>query len=428
LIGGGGTRLLLQSQMRILLLTQFFQPEPMFKGLPFAKALRDLGHEVEVVTGFPNYPGGKLYPGYRIRLWKREMIDSIPVTRLALFPSHDQSGLRRIANYLSFGASAALLAPILVRPPDVVYVYNLITLGLAWRMIRWRYKCPVVLDVQDLWPESVIKSGMLKSRWIGGVLKRWCRREYASPDRITVLSPGFKRHLISSGISESKIEVIYNWCEEVGTELSKEDAAQLRQELRFAGRFNVLFAGTMGKVQALDTVIAAAKILRQKAPEVLFTFMGGGVEMDRLKALSAGLPNVQFIPRRSFQEAMAVTKAADAVLVHLRKDPLFSITIPSKAQAYLYAGKPILMGVIGDAAALVRDAHAGVFFEPENPGSLTAAVLELFHMPMLERERMGANGKRYYEEHLSFAEGVRHFEAVFREVYRRKAQGHPNCE
>jgi colanic acid biosynthesis glycosyl transferase WcaI len=402
--------------MRILLLTQFFQPEPMFKGLPFAKALRDLGHEVEVVTGFPNYPGGKLYPGYRIKLWKREVIDSIPVTRLALFPSHDQSGLRRIANYVSFGASAALLAPILVRPPDVVYVYNLITLGLAWRMIRWRYKCPVVLDVQDLWPESVIKSGMLKSRWIGGVLNRWCRWEYSLPDRITVLSPGFKRHLVSYGIPEAKIEVIYNWYDEAGEAPSGAEAERLRQKLRFAGRFNVLFAGTMGKMQALDAVVAAAEMVQQKAPEVLFTFMGGGIEVDRLKALSAGLSNVQFLPRCSPQEAMAVTSVADAVLVHLKNDPLFSITIPSKTQAYLHAGRPILMGVTGDAATLVRDVRAGLLFEPENAGSLAAAVLELSRMPMIERERMGARGKRFYEEHLSFAKGVRHFDAVFRDV------------
>jgi glycosyltransferase involved in cell wall biosynthesis len=408
--------------MRILLLTQFFQPEPMFKGLAFAKELRDLGHDVEVITGFPNYPGGRLYPGYKIRLWQREVIDSIPVTRLALFPSHDQSGLRRVANYLSFGASAALLAPILIRPPDVVYVYNLITLGLAARLIRFRHRCRIVLDVQDLWPESVLKSGMLRSRWIGGVLRRWCRWEYASPDRITVLSPGFKGHFVSQGIPAARIEVIYNWFDEAGAARSGDEAEQLRQKLGFIGRFNVLFAGTMGKMQALDTVVTAAGMIQQKAPEVLFTFMGGGVEVEHLKALSAGLTNVQFIPRCSYQEAMAVTSAADAVIVHLKNDPLFSITIPSKTQAYLYAGKPILMGVPGDAAALVREAQAGLFFEPEDPSSLAAAVCELSRMPLSEREQMGARGKRFYEEHLSFAKGVRHFEAVFREVCGEKVE------
>jgi glycosyltransferase involved in cell wall biosynthesis len=407
--------------MRILLLTQFFQPEPIFKGLPLAKALRNLGHEVEVITGFPNYPGGKIYPGYRVRLWQRDAIDSIPVTRLALFPSHDQSGLRRAANYISFGASAALLAPMLSRPPDIIYVYNLITLGLASRLIRWRHRSPIVLDVQDLWPESVMKSGMLKSRWSRAALTRWCRREYSSPDRITVLSPGFKRHLVNGGIPEAKIEVIYNWCEEVGARLSRIEAERLRQRLGFVGRFNVLFAGTMGRVQALDTVLEAAKMVQQTASEVLFTLLGGGVEVERLKALSADLPNVQFLPRCSPQEAMAVTSVSDAVLVHLKNDPLFSITIPSKTQAYLYAGKPILMGVTGDAATLVSDAQAGVLFEPENANSLAGAVVGLSRLPAHERDHMGAQGKRFYEEHLSFAEGVRHFEAVFRKMCRGKA-------
>ena len=147
--------------MRILFLTQWFQPEPSIKGLPFAKALRDRGHEVEVLTGFPNYPGGKVYPGYRVRLWQSEIMEGIRVHRVALYPSHDKSALRRMGNYLSFALTSATIGPFLVRRPDVVYVYNLVTLGLTSRLLQLIYGCPVVYDIQDLWPDSVSGSGML---------------------------------------------------------------------------------------------------------------------------------------------------------------------------------------------------------------------------------------------------------------------------
>lgn len=399
--------------MRILLLTQFFQPEPIFKGLPFARALQARGHEVEVLTGFPNYPGGHLYPGYRIRPVLREIIDGVPVTRVPLFPSHDRSAVRRMANYLSFGASAVLGAARLRFRPEVVYAYNLVTLGCAAGVLRRRFHCPVVLDVQDLWPESVSASGMMRNRMLKSVLERWCRHEYRRPDRITVLSPGFKRHLEARGVPGERIDVIYNWCEEVPAGLSATDRERVRDAAGMTGRFTVLFAGTMGKVQALDTVLWAAALLETTAPEVLYAFVGGGVEVDRLKALAAGRPNVRFLPKCSPTEAMGLIAAADAVLVHLKKDPLFAITIPSKTQAYLYAGRPILMGVEGDAADLVRRAGAGRCFEPENPESLASETLALARCGEAERIEMGANGARFYAENLAQVRGIKRFEGVF---------------
>ena len=162
--------------MRILILSQFFDPEPIVKGLPFARELSRRGHAVEVLTGFPNYPGGKLYPGYRLRPWQREVLDGIPVHRVALYPSHDGSAVRRTANYASFALSAAVAGPFLVRKPDVVYVYHPpATVGLPALVFRALRGCPVVYDVQDLWPDSVASSRMVGSPWIIKALDRWCR-------------------------------------------------------------------------------------------------------------------------------------------------------------------------------------------------------------------------------------------------------------
>ncbi|WP_406699027.1 glycosyltransferase family 4 protein [Singulisphaera sp. Ch08] len=398
--------------MRILILSQWFQPEPMLKGLPLAKALRDRGHEVEVLTGFPNYPGGKLYPGYRVRPMRREMMDGIRVNRVALYPSHGTSGLGRLLNYLSFGASAGLIGPWLVRKPDVVYVYNLITLGFAARLLRWFRGSKTVLDVQDLWPESVAGSGMVRNRTILGLLNRWCCAVYRRSDRLMVNSPGFKRNLVARGVDEDKIEVIYNWYDQSEAELPPPDP-NLARELGFNGRFNIVFAGTMGLLQALDPVIECARRLSDRRPDVFFTFVGGGVEVDRLKALAGDLSNVQFLARRPPSAMSEIYSLADALLVHLKLDPLFAITIPSKIQAYLCAGKPILCGVPGDAADLVGRAQAGVDFLPEDSQSLEQAILRLLAMEPAERRQLGANGRAYYQEHLSVLEGVRRIESVF---------------
>ncbi len=401
--------------MRILILSQWFQPEPFLKGLPLATALRDRGHDVEVLTGFPNYPGGRLYHGYQIRPWKRESINGIRVNRVPLYPSHDLSGARRILNYLSFGVSASVLGPWLVQRSDVVFVYNLITLIMAARMLHLFRGCRIVLDVQDLWPESVTSSGMLRNRLALAILERWCRNEYRTPHRLIVLSPGFKTQLVARGVDPVKIEVIYNWCDEASIQLpspSRDAAAQLG----FDGRFNVVFAGTMGTVQALDAVIAAARRIEQAAPDVLFTLVGGGVEVDRLRESAAGLRNVQFLPQRPRSQIGQVLVNADALLVHLKRDPLFAVTIPSKIQAYLYAGRPILCGVPGDAATLVQAAGAGVAFEPENPDSLAQSVMELRNMSRSQREAIGVAGRRFYDEQLSLRCGTERVEGVLRSV------------
>lgn len=401
--------------MRVLMLNQLFQPEPAFKGLPLAKALRELGHEVQVLTGLPNYPGGKVYPGYKVRLTQREWMDGIAVNRVVHYPSHDRSGLRRMANYLSFAAAAAVFGPTMVKPPEVIYAYNLITLAAAARRWRAQWRTKLVLDVQDLWPESVLGSGMMRSRLLTAFLTRWCLHEYRRADALVVLSPGFRRNLIERGIPAKRIEVIYNWCDEgaIGVPPQRVSNAEFP-----ADRFHVVFAGVMGVSQALDVVIDAAARLADSAPDVLFTLVGGGTEPPRLtgRAEAIGLSNVRLLPQRPMSAMGEVYAAADALLVHLRDDPLFAITIPSKVQVYLHAGRPILCGLRGDAAELVERAGAGVCFPPNNHEALAAAVLSLRALSPETRRIMGRRGKQFYDEHLSFRRGVAQLDAVFRRV------------
>jgi glycosyltransferase involved in cell wall biosynthesis len=227
-----------------------------------------------------------------------------------------------------------------------------------------------------------------------------------------VSSPGFGRSLVARGIPEEKIDLVHNWCDEKALVLPEPDD-DLAKELGLAGRFNIVFAGAMGVVQALDVVVEAARILVDRAPDVLFTLVGGGVDVQRLKKASEVLPNIQFLPNRPASEMGGIYRNADAVLVHLKHHPLCELWIPSKIQAYMYVGKPILCGVKGDVADLVCEAKAGIPFAPENPVSLAEAVLALRRMGRAELQRMGENGRTYYRQHLAFQECVRKLELVF---------------
>jgi colanic acid biosynthesis glycosyl transferase WcaI len=403
---------------RILFLTQWFYPELSFKGLPFAKELGKLGYEVQVLTGFPNYPGGKVYDGYKIKLFQREVIDGISVFRVPLYPSHDNSVIGRIINYTSFALSALFLGLLGIKRPDVIYVYHPpATIGLPALFFHLLYRAPFVYDIQDLWPDTLAATGMVNNKLIIWLVKKWCQFIYSQAAKIIVLSPGFKETLKKRGVPENKIEVIYNWCHEehLQSVMRNED---LSKELGMEDRFNVVFAGTMGKAQALGAVLDAAYLLSCKLPNIQFVFVGSGVEVERLKKRKnkLGLQNVRFLPHRPMSEIGEILGLADVLLVHLKDDPLFKITIPGKTQAYMAAGRPILIGVKGDAAELVKRAEAGVPCEPENPNDIALAVEKLYFLPKEKLEQMGRNGRDFYLQKLSLSVGAHKFEKVFASV------------
>ncbi|MEO6003565.1 MAG: glycosyltransferase family 4 protein [Opitutus sp.] len=399
--------------MRILMLIQWCHPEPDFKCIPMACALRDRGHDVEVLTGFPNYPGGKVYPGYKIRPWSREVIQGIPVTRVALYPSHDSSAARRAANYGSFALSASLLGPWLTRRPDVVYAYN--PMGLPAMVLRWLENVPFVYDIQDLWPDSLFASGMM-SQWssIEKLLGSFFKLVYRKASHLLVLSDGFKASLVARGVPANKVTVVYNWTNEITHQPQPADPA-LATRLGMSRRLNIIYTGNIGKAQALDVVLSAARQLSQTRPEVLFTLVGGGTEREALRqqAASDGLTNVQFLAAVPPTEISALCGLADGLLVHLRDEPLFRTTIPSKVQAYLATGKPLIAGVAGDARNLVERSGGGICFTPEKTEQLVDAVEQLCRLSSRERSEMGNRAAAFYRENLSIHVAAKEYERVF---------------
>ncbi len=395
-------------------MTQWFDPEPTFKGLVFAEELVRQGFQVTVITGFPNYPGGKVYPGYRIKLIEKQLINGVSVIRLPLYPSHDQSAVKRMLNYASFSISILVYGLIYIKQKKVIYAYHPpLSIGLAVTIIRFFKKSRVIYDIQDMWPDTLHATRMLNNRFFLALIGQLCLIVYQNVDEITVLSPGFKSLLIERGVPEKKIHVIYNWADE--SSLNSINANKIDKN-KISGVFKIIFAGNMGKAQGLGTIIDAAVILKRRGSPVQFIMIGGGVEVNKLQdeAFGKNLDNIQFLPPVPMSEVGHYLHSADALMVHLRKDPLFRITIPSKTQAYMCVGKPILMAVDGDAADLVRGSDGGVVAESENPNSLADAADYLAGLPDSKLAEIGDCAKSYYITNLSLHVGVSHFAAIFR--------------
>ncbi|ARD21666.1 glycosyltransferase family 4 protein [Shewanella japonica] len=401
--------------MKILIVTQWFDPEPTFKGLLFAKTLVEKGHEVEVITGFPNYPGGKLYDGYKISFYQKEVLDGVIVHRVPLYPSHDSSSIKRIFNYVSFAASSLFCGLLKAEKPDVIYSYHPpLTTSLSALFIGLIRRVPFVPDIQDLWPDTLSATGMLNNTKALSIVERVCQFVYKRSAKIVVLSPGFKSRLISRGIKEDKIEVIYNWCDELSLRHSVGSSVNLPDN----GRLNLVFAGNLGFAQGLPSIINAAEKLHSKNIPINIVLIGDGVsKADAVKKVKESkVNNVYFLPRVPMNEVGSLLEKADMLLVHLTDNELFSITVPSRTQAYLAMGKPIIMGVNGDAASLIETSKSGICCQANSSTSLAEAIEQMVFLPQSERKVMSDNAKQFYNEELSLNKGVNKFISVFKEV------------
>jgi glycosyltransferase involved in cell wall biosynthesis len=401
--------------MRIAYLTQWFEPEPnIVKGVAFVRALAAAGHEVTVITGFPNYPTGRVYPGYRLRLIQHEAIDGVHVVRLPLYPSHDNSSVRRSLNYLSFFVSA--LAYLLLRRSrfDLAYVYHPpITAGLAAALAR----IPFILDVQDLWPDTIAATGMTGAPNLVGPLGTCCRFVYQRASAIIAQSDGMRRALVGREVPDAKISVIRNWANE---ELNRTQKGMAREE-----PFTLVYGGNLGRAQQLGNLIEAAAILERERPDIRILLFGSGVDEEALRteAEAKRLGNVRFCGRVPSDEITSQFARADALLLHLGNDPLFDITIPSKTQNYLAAGRPIVAAVNGETAEMLRQSGAAIIARPADPSALARAIVEMADSSVGERYRMGRSGAEFYRRHLSFSEGIRRTVALIDGTYESVAVG-----
>lgn len=409
--------------MKILFLSMHYRPEPCdTRTSQLAKAFADRGHRATALTSFPNYPFGKTYPGYRQKLWSREVEDGVELVRVPMIPDHSKSKKKRTISYLSFAASAAFIGALVTRRPDLLWIHHPpLGTGLAGGFIAALKRIPYVYEIHDLWPETLTSTGMIREGRITRTITRVCNFLYRRASALVVTSAGMKRRLCDQGIPDEKIVVMPQWADErTFAPVPRDEAFGLEHGLK--GKFNVLFTGNVGIAQRLDTALDAAAMLDDLA-DLQIVIVGAGVELENLKSIaeSRGLTNVRFLgqfPRETMPRFFAW---ADGLLAHLKRDPLFEITIPSKVQVYLSAGKPILCGVAGDAAELVDGHGAGICFPSEDPVAMANAMRALYDMSAEQRAEMGANARSGYESTCSQAALVPRYEALFANILGQSA-------
>lgn len=395
--------------MRIGIVSQWYPPEPAFIPGALAGELAARGHEVRVVTAFPNYPTGRIYPGYRQRWSLRERHGGVSVRRVPVHPSHDTSAVGRVANYLSFAATSSLAAVRCLAGVDAIYVYHppatAVAAALLPRLLR---RTPVLLHVQDIWPESVTASAMAPAGRSGRLLERGLtaamRRIYRTVDGIAVLSPSMGQLLVERGADPGRVRVVLNWTEEdLFRPVPITSAA--RAALGHRGRCTIMFAGNMGPFQRVETAVRAAAAVPHAVDLVL---VGSGTEELAVRRLAAelGVDNVRFLGRRAPEEMAELYAAADFQLVCLRNLPALRGTIPSKLQAALACARPVVVSAPGDAAGLVESAGAGLTCPPEDWRALAGQFAAAARMSPAEREEAGAHARRLYQERMSLRVGV----------------------
>jgi colanic acid biosynthesis glycosyl transferase WcaI len=389
--------------MKVLILTQHFPPETVGTGrraLDLAESLAGRGHQVTVITGVPNHPSslGRSYCHHAPR--EERTAEGYHVLRVPVFRSADARPLNRLMTYGTFMLTAAWRGLRQPRPEVIIAVSPLPT-GLAALPARLWHRTKLVYDLQDIWPESALVVGVMEQGLALRMLKRIERLFYGSCAAVVGLSEGFKRYLVALGLPPGRVAVIHN-----GVDWEMFAGAQPNDQLRhsppFAGRFVVGYIGNIGLAQRLETVLEAAQLLR--AEPIAFLLMGEGVEKRRLLALARdrGLENVRFLAGVPRLEVPAVLAACDALLVILRRDPLFEITIPSKLYEYMAAGKPVLCSVGGEVAALVAESKCGLPVPPSDGQALAESIRKLVRDP--ERCRtFGEAGAAWVRAHFSRA-------------------------
>lgn len=407
--------------MRIAILTLNYYPEPDQRMHILASGLVARGHQVVVLTAFPNYPTGTIYPGYRQRLWCREDIDGVEVIRLPLIPDHSNSPLRRAISYFSFTISASLLGIFFLGNVDILIVYHPpATLAIpAWIFHSLRHT-PFIFEVQDMWPDILKSTEMLRSPFLLKIVESLMMFAYLRATMIIVVTPGYRDLLISRGVSPDKIRLALNWAYEGDFVVPPYDTA-LAEQLGIEQGLNVVYAGNFGPAQGLSNILEAAQLLRDE-PNIQFVLVGDGVTRPQIEeeVRLLNLNNVKLIPPLPISQIPRLYSISQAMLIHLGDDPLYAITIPGKAQSYLASGRPIIVAVKGDTAELILRAGAGVTAEPMNPTSLASAVANLAAMTEADRASMGVNGQCFYKDNLSTAIQIPRYEDLLRKALERE--------
>jgi glycosyltransferase involved in cell wall biosynthesis len=403
--------------LRILVVSQYFWPEN-FRINDLVKEWVLRGHEVTVLTGVPNYPAGKIFEAYRCKPSDFAEYEGAKVFRVPMLP-RGNGGLRLILNYFSFVFGGGIFGPWRLRSveTDVIFVFQAspVTVGLPAVWLSKIKKAPVVFWALDLWPETLAAVGAVRSPLVLGWVGYIVRYIYNRCTLVLGQSRGFLDNIALYCDNKAKIRYFPSWAEDVFTDGSVLTAPEVPT---WVDGFTVVFAGNLGEAQDLPAIMDAAERLKDN-PSIRWIIVGDGRKSDWLQSevVRRGLENQILLPGRFPLERMPSFYAhANALLVSLKRDPVFSMTIPGKVQTYLMAGIPLLGMLDGEGAAVIRGANAGLTCEAGDDAGLAEAVLTLAAMSPAERNQMGLNGRKYAYQEFGRAQSMDRLEALLDEA------------
>jgi glycosyltransferase involved in cell wall biosynthesis len=388
--------------MHIVFFSHYYPPEVNAPASRTSEHCREWvrhGHDVTVVTCAPNHPSGKVYPSYRNRLYQTEWIHGVHVIRLWTFLAANDGFLLRTLNYVSYLVAAVLALPTLRRPDVIVSTSPQFFCGLAGLAARFIKKAPWVLEIRDLWPESIVTVGAMRRNWSVRLLEVIEALAYRRADRIVSVTHSFVPHIAErAGNNPAKIVVITNGVD-VSHFKAETDSGNTKRELGLEGKFVAAYVGTHGMAHGLEMILEAAALLRDQ-PRIAFLLVGDGAERSRIERLKQErqLDNVLILGQRSKESMPSIWAATDASLILLRRNALFRKVVPSKMFEAMAMRRPIILAVEGEARALLEEVGAGIAITPESAHELAAAVVRLADDPDFAAA-LGASGAKHVREH-----------------------------
>jgi colanic acid biosynthesis glycosyl transferase WcaI len=387
--------------MKILIVTQYFWPEE-FRINDLAISLKNRGHEITILTGMPNYPGGSFFKGYGYWGPFTESFEGMPVYRVPVIPRGKGNGMRLLLNFISFVITGCILAPFRLKEKvDIVFVYEVspITVALPALVLKKIKKAPLMLWVLDLWPETLEAIGVVRSRSVLSLVRLLVKFIYKRCDRILMQSGAFAGSIKAFNVGSDRLLYFPNSAEDSYKPVVLDDRAPERREVPKG--FVVMFAGNIGVAQDFGTILDSAGIL-SKYPDIHFVVLGIGrafdwvVEQVDKRQLKSTVHLLGRHPKESMPRYFSL---ADVMLVTLKKEPIFALTIPAKVQSYLACGKPIIAALDGEGSRIIQEAEAGIVVPAENAQGLAEAILSMYRMSADERRIVGERGLRYFKTH-----------------------------
>ena len=392
----------MSEKRRILFFSHYFPPEgnaPASRVYETCRRWARDGHQVTVITCAPNVPNGKVYDGYRNRLFQSEEMDGLTVHRVWTFIAPNRGFLLRVANYLSYLFSATLRSIFVSRPDVIIATSPQFFCGWAGVFAKWLKRRPLVLEIRDIWPDSIRAVGAVKNEAIMRALEWLEHRMYSAADHIVTVGDGYRSCLEAKGVAADRISVVANGVD-YDRFHSNQDASALRRSLGLENRFICAYVGTIGMASGLEVVLRAGEQARQSPDAPVYVLVGDGALRDRLQAEAKrkNLDEIVFTGRVDKTDVPTYITMADCILVHLKKAELFTTVLPSKMFEAMAIGRPIVLGVEGEAANLLEQAGAGLAIEPENETDLLAAIQNLRENPGIAAD-MSAAGRQFIRQY-----------------------------